>query len=664
MHDVGSFKGWAPPRDDIAPRSYLYRLAPIGVGTAAVESFTGYISRLATAHAVETGILINHELRPRIPRTRGFWAGRVFERLPTYSFYIGAHTLNGVGTRAGLWVSRLQQLTCVERLNLLTVLPWAGTISCVHLLGTNRAWCPYCYGDENSSRQSVYERLLWVFQAVTVCPIHRLSLESICPFCDRRQHVLAPRSRPAYCSECGRWLGRTGGVAAVDSDLADQLRVAETIGALLAASPELPADFGLDQLRENVRSIVRDAGGHRRFRAEIGHPHVRDWTRHTIIPRLSSLLKLSHSQNMSLVRLLTERIGSGNRPARKIAGKAHYRVAGTVVEAALQAALQEPMPASLLEIANQLGYRSVVSLRFRYPTLCSEIAGRRRTVVRPYHSHPTKAPVPKDRIEAALVTELAKPGYTDLRAVAASVGLISSRRFYKGFHDLRAAIIAKNAAIRRRRVVAAEAALSKAIAAALTAALNEQPVPTVADVARRLGYVTVKPLTSRFGELSMALRARRRRVPPQKKFGHRVSERVRREFTEALGEFPPPSCSEVVRRLAGHRTQIREDFPDLWRALRERYWQHARQVHRAQREAFAAEVYRAVMELHRQGVYPTFRLVLAAIPEPRFRSWEIVAETIRLARRELSIGPYGAIASKRAPAPLYTIAPYSHSVRP
>ena len=189
--------------------------------------------------------------------------------------------------------------------------------------------------------------------------------------------------------------------------------------------------------------------------------------------------------------------------------------------------------------------------------------------------------------------------------------------------------------------MAAEAALSKAIAAALTAALNEQPVPTVADVARRLGYVTVKPLTSRFGELSMALRARRRRVPPQKKFGHQVSERVRREFTEALGEFPPPSCSEVVRRLAGHRTQIREDFPDLWRALRERYWQHVRQVHRAQREAFAGQVYQAVMELHRQGVYPTFRLVLAAIPHPQFRTWEIVAETLRLACKDLSIKPYG-----------------------
>ena len=123
----------------------------------------------------------------------------------------------------------------------------------------------------------------------------------------------------------------------------------------------------------------------------------------------------------------------------------------------------------------------------------------------------------------------------------------------------------------------------EAIRAALAAAFNEQPVPTVADVARRLGYATVKPVTSRFPELSMQLRASRRRVT-QKKSGHRVSEGVRQKITEAFGEFPPPSCAEVVRRIPGHRTQIREDFPDLWHALRDRYVQHKREVHRSEDE--------------------------------------------------------------------------------
>jgi hypothetical protein len=185
MHDTEVYGAWEQSRPNVSRRSYLYPVTPIGVGTAAVESLTGYISRLAAAHAVETGVLIRHELRPRIPCTRGVWAGRVREDLPQYPFYVGAHTLNGVGARAQLWVALLDQLTCVPRLDLLTALPWAGTISCVHLLRPSRAWCPACYGDEISSADSAYERLLWAFHIVTVCPVHRLPLESNCPFCGR-----------------------------------------------------------------------------------------------------------------------------------------------------------------------------------------------------------------------------------------------------------------------------------------------------------------------------------------------------------------------------------------------------------------------------------------------------------------------------------------------
>jgi hypothetical protein len=633
MHEAEVYDVWESSRPHFIPRSYLYPLTPIGVGTAAVESLTGYISRLATAHAVETGILINHELRPRIPCTKGAWAGRVRDKLPEYSFYVGAYALNGVGTRAQLWVSLLQQLTCIERLNLLTTLPWAGTVSCVHLLHTTRAWCPSCYGDENSSAQTVYERLLWAFQMVTVCPVHRLPLESICPFCGRRQYVLASGSRPGYCSRCYRWLGRASDPSFFHSDLTEQIVVAEMVGALLAASPALPAGFGLNLLRDNVLSFVRDAGGYRRFHAGSRRPHVRDWVRRADIPRMSSLLKLCHSQNVPLIRLLTERIENANKPDQKFSWKAHYRVAGGIMEVALQAALRASIPPPLQEIANQLGYLTLASLQYRYPELCREIAQRRRTAVNTFRPSSNKAPVPRDLIEKALIAELSKPGFTDLRTVAASVGLSGPRRLYRNFRDLLQSITAKNVVIKKRR--------RETIGAALKAAFNEQPVPTVADVAQRLGYATVKPVTSRFPKLTVELRACRQRIRRVMR-GHRGREGVRQRLTEALVELPPPACAEVVRRLGGHRTQIREDFPDLWRALRERYVQHVQEVHRAKREAFAGEVYRAVMELHRQGVYPIVRLVLASIPHPQFRCLNIVAEAVRRARHELSIKPYEA----------------------
>jgi hypothetical protein len=131
-----------------------------------------------------------------------------------------------------------------------------------------------------------------------------------------------------------------------------------------------------------------------------------------------------------------------------------------------------------------------------------------------------------------------------------------------------------------------------------------------------------------------------KRGPRLNKRGYRVSEHVRQRLTEALGEFPPPSCAQVVRSISGHRTQIRETFPELWCAVHERYAEHVREARRVKREAFAGEVHRAFLELHHQGIYPTARLVLVAIPQPQFRSLELVAETLRLARQKLSIKPY------------------------
>jgi DNA-binding transcriptional regulator YbjK len=68
--------------------------------------------------------------------------------------------------------------------------------------------------------------------------------------------------------------------------------------------------------------------------------------------------------------------------------------------------------------------------------------------------------VPRARVERVLVGALNKDGLTNLRTVAASVGLSSTRRFYKDFRDLRLAIVAKNREIRKKQVRALRTALS------------------------------------------------------------------------------------------------------------------------------------------------------------------------------------------------------------
>jgi TniQ len=623
MRDATLYDRWEQPsRAEVNGRSYLAHLEPMRVGTAAVESLTSYVSRLAAMHAVEAGVLISRELLPRIPLMKGASAGECPAKIPEYSF--DAHALNGSGDRSRLWVALIERLTCIQRLDLLTALPWARAISCVHLLRRHRAWCSCCYEDGPSSVEPPYERLLWAFQLVTVCPTHGRRLDTECPSCGREQRALSAKHRPGYCSRCQCWLGRNGAPDATNEGVTEHIRVAEMVGELLVQSSSLPADFGTELFRANVASasvsgLLPLRGGNRRR-------DVRDWVHRAAVPRMDSLVALSRTLKVPLIRLLTERIDTtGNRADQRYSPKAHHRVAGVVVEEALRGALTSPVPPSLLEVASRLGYRTAASLQCRHPLLCNDIVSRKRAWTEASGSASGKPPVPRATVERALADELKKEGVTSLKDVAAALG-VNKRRLYKGFHEIRRAIMAKNKAIRSQN--------ADAIARALQTVVDEQPVPTVTEMARRLGFRCVSGVTSRFPELAAELR-RKRRDALTEPCG-RKNDYVRQKLTEALLELPPPPCAKIVRRLRGHKTTIREGFPDLWRALRARYVTYKRDVLRTNREAIESEVLRAVVELRRKGVNVTYRLVLASIPESQRRFPSLVEDAVRAVRCELS----------------------------
>lgn len=495
MHSAAVYGEWPSPPVQWTRRSYLYSLPPIGIGTAAVESLTGYIARLAAAHAVEAGVLVNFDLLSRVPYTKGVWAGSGPSRLPRYSFYLDAYTLNGAGERSRLWVSLLEQLTCINGLDTLTALPWAKAISCVHLLRTQRAWCPFCYGAQRDTDAAPYERLLWAFQLVTVCPEHRCPLETICRSCGQSQYVLSPKSRPGCCSRCQCWLGREP--EADSREPLEPIRIAEMAGELLSASPGLPAGFGLDQFRENVRNLARKGQLRRAFR----NCNVRGWMNRGCAPRMDSLAFLARSQDLSMLSLLTEPIIIEDAVAgQRVSRYAHFRVPDSVIEQALRAALRDNIPRRLEDIATDLGYRSIAPLQSRYRDLCRQLVGKRSDLYK-NSPIPSSIPLPRNQIEQALLEALKDEGPVTLRAVAAKVGLRNKRRLYKGFHDLRRALVAKNRQCRKQR--------ADMIECALRAAFDETPVPTVTDVAQRLGLKSVTRITRRFPDLSAALRKRR-----------------------------------------------------------------------------------------------------------------------------------------------------------
>jgi len=216
---------------------------------------------------------------------------------------------------------------------------------------------------------------------------------------------------------------------------------------------------------------------------------------------MDSLVVLSRSQEVSMARLMTERISAAEDTDQHRSSYAHFRAADRAVEEALRTTLRDDIPPPLTEIATNLGYRTVTSLERRYPDLCVEISTKRRSGLKASPPPQCAAPVPRERIENALIEELRKDGLTSLNAVAASVGLRNRRRLYKGFNDLRRAIVAKNKRIRKQRL--------DAIENALRAAFDERPIPTVTELAHRLELRDVTRITSRFPELSAELRYRR-----------------------------------------------------------------------------------------------------------------------------------------------------------
>jgi len=88
------YASWDVTVPTLPARSRLYRLEPYGIGTPWVESLTGYITRLAEAHCVSTGILYAKEIAPVVGK------GNIFTFRLTGTAGYPTHAINGLGVTA------------------------------------------------------------------------------------------------------------------------------------------------------------------------------------------------------------------------------------------------------------------------------------------------------------------------------------------------------------------------------------------------------------------------------------------------------------------------------------------------------------------------------------------------------------------------------------
>ena len=141
---------WAPALEAPPPRSRLYSLEPIGIGTPEVESVSSYLNRLAQAHCVTVSALIAHELLPHIgtpapararqavPPSRGGLRG-LGQPL--------AQRIYGLGRTAATWVDGLEVVTGRRDLRFLTLLAWRDVLPDRHVFSPLLRWCPACFDE-------------------------------------------------------------------------------------------------------------------------------------------------------------------------------------------------------------------------------------------------------------------------------------------------------------------------------------------------------------------------------------------------------------------------------------------------------------------------------------------------------------------------------------
>jgi len=388
------------------PRSRLYSLDPIGIGTPQTESLTSYISRLAAAHSVRVRDLVIGELLARIRPPHG--ADGRHGNLPGAFWRSETRALNGTRSVARRMVHGLEEETGRRDLRFLTLLTWSKVLPVHQLQKTTRAWCPGCFQDWRDRGQAIYDPLLWTLAPVTVCARHKRPLRTICPFPECRRPSpwlgLGYRSRPGHCAHCGGWLGNGGAERGtpeekrvIEEAVRSHAWIFDALGELIAATPSLPRHPHREDVLRGIEAAFRLAESRKITidrRSSTRHLGLASgtalmWRLGGTPPSLWSLLVVCSQIGISPLQLVRGEIDENEPDAaapkvpadirRERPPIPRTRIDPVVIRHVLEAVLasDEPPPSMRL-VADRLGQTSA-NLHHYFPELCRAIASRHRS---------------------------------------------------------------------------------------------------------------------------------------------------------------------------------------------------------------------------------------------------------------------------------------------
>jgi AraC-like DNA-binding protein len=539
---------WDTGMLSLPERSRLYHLKPAGIGTPYVENLTSYIIRLAEEHCVLPKILIVKEVLPLLTQTGEPEEPALF----SYGAVLGnAQALNGMGIMATSSVYALEKLTKWKDLHLLTMLPWANVISKYGLCRETQAWCPLCFEEWRANKCVMYTPLLWSLKALRVCLHHKRLLHEKCPslHCNKTIPVLHPHIRLGYCPYCNCWLGNTADMeknsteTVIPDEFEREMWYATAIGELLEVVSRLSSTLQKEDLALAVDSLInrmpiKKAVYLTRLLERKSVQTVALWQKGLEIPRMNTLLQMCHLLDTSLQQLF------------------------------------------LRESDGEL-------------ITISEERKKFNREMNPVH---TKTPCDPEELRRALEKVLAsdEEPFPSITEVAQSLGYCNRSSLYKRFPELAYAITTKYQ--KNRKSHPEQKMSSDELRQALERILssNEEPPPSIREVAQRLGYRGVGPLYARFPELAREIAAKYRKRNPRLRAPLSLEElRHSLEAELASKEEPPPSLHEVAHRLGyRHAGPLRRRLPELARAIAAKDRRHSH----SQRESMSSEELQQALE--------------------------------------------------------------------
>lgn len=359
----------------VPPRSTLFHLEPIGLGTPYIESLSGYISRLALEHFITP-----HHLTSKI-------VAKMADKSVASAKGNYGRAINGSGSTAANLVTVFEKLTLRNDLRFTTMLPWAEVIPHMSLIRQHRAWCPDCYNDWRESGQDIYDPLIWAIASVSVCHEHLRYLESKCTYCNQQFHHLFNRTVPGYCTKCNHWLGvspNRSHLAISEDELDWQAWVNENIGNLLAEAPRLISAPTRTHIMNSVSSMINTLELHQyrglMISLDVAEGTIGKWKAGRNLPNLSWLLQLCYQMKVCLVDVLCQKVHIVElaelaiQPEAETGQQNRFKpIDLDQIEKQLLAASKEFPPQALTQVALQIGH-SIAKLKRRFPELCQRIS--------------------------------------------------------------------------------------------------------------------------------------------------------------------------------------------------------------------------------------------------------------------------------------------------